>query len=406
MANKVPELILETPSGEKIRFTLDKKRTRIGRSNENEIIINDRLSSRTHAIIREIDGLYYLSDQNSSNGTKLNGHVIEREEELEHGDEITIGTTTFTLINKTESSFESTDAEFSEADFADIEEEHESLRQKGLDWKILLVTPLAILAIFVVYYFLTQDEGNAPLPPIELPDPLAYGFIPNGDTKHADKVVYAFDYIEGNLELRYKVWDIDKKGEVNIYLNREKIDEVEPTESGHWSGLRELKLPPELVAKNKRNYVIFDNPKNPPGTLMWGVAEVTVTAEKLFPCDETKAKTAYELGKKSYEDKLVVVSNLYRAIEKFEEADRYLKSCAEKPDFYFDNKLKLDDATRELNNQYKNRLFEFNKHKRIKRFDQAEIDLRYLKDLIPNPDDERHIKIKREERYLRRSYTQ
>ncbi|MFC1850986.1 FHA domain-containing protein [candidate division CSSED10-310 bacterium] len=403
MADQFPELVIIQGTGSGQRFVLDHKRTRIGRSNENEIIINDRLSSRVHSIIRELDGVYYLSDMDSRNGTKLNGNDI-KEEELQDGDEIQIGNIVFRFQLEKSKAEISDVREFSEDDFASVEDEYETTTDKGVDWKSFLIIPVVLLVILFVYYlYSTQQVKEPPPPPIPLPAQFSYGFLPNGDQKHADHVTYTFEYKSGNLELTYKVWDVDEDGEVNIYLNNTKLYEVERTQSGHWSGRRILKLPDELVHRDKLNFIIFDNPKNPPRQLMWGVAEVDVLPEVQFECETQKAKTAYELGKKSYEDKLVVKSNLYRAIEKFQTADSFLKNCPEKPDFYFDNKLKLDEATRELNNKYKNHLFEYNKNKKLGRFQQAAIELRFLKELIPNPEDERHIKIKREERYLQRA---
>lgn len=417
MAEQTPELELIEGPGAGQRFRLDRKKVRIGRSNENEIIINDRLSSRVHTTIREVDGIFYVQDMDSRNGTRLNGRPI-KEEEIHHGDEIQIGTTAFRVhfpgskasrpaaAKANAKVDESEDREFTESDFADIEEEYDEGHAKAFDWKILIIIPVALLAIFVVYFYLSQEEKEAPVTDIHLPAPFAYGFIPNGDQKHADKVVYSFENAQKNLVLTYKVWDVDKKGEVILYLNREKIDEVEPSGSGNWSGLRKLKLPAELVHTDKKNYIIFDNPFNPPENRMWGVADVDVKSEESFDCDVAKAKQAYELGKKSYEDKMVVQSNLYRAIEKFGEADKFLKNCPEKPEFFLDNKLKLDEATRELNNEYRDHLFEYNKNKKLRRYQQAEIELRFLKELIPNPDDERHIEIKREERNLQELFRQ
>ncbi len=69
--------------------------TRIGRSPENEIQLRDPNSSRLHAIIQRSEhssGLgYVLIDQNSTNGTFLNGQQISQPALLQAGDAITIG---------------------------------------------------------------------------------------------------------------------------------------------------------------------------------------------------------------------------------------------------------------------------------------------------------------------------
>jgi hypothetical protein len=66
----------------------------IGRLAECTIPINDPSASRRHAQISVENGAVYLTDLNSTNGTKVNGRRVERQR-LGHGDLITIGTTSF-----------------------------------------------------------------------------------------------------------------------------------------------------------------------------------------------------------------------------------------------------------------------------------------------------------------------
>lgn len=66
----------------------------IGRSTDNNIVIDSKLVSRQHAIIQKIKDDYYLKDSNSTNGTLLNGKkiVAEKYYKLQRGDTVTIGT--------------------------------------------------------------------------------------------------------------------------------------------------------------------------------------------------------------------------------------------------------------------------------------------------------------------------
>lgn len=63
---------------------------RIGRSRENDIVLDNLSVSRHHVQIRFHEGQYVLFDMNSSNGTFLNGTRVTRRELLD-GDQITIG---------------------------------------------------------------------------------------------------------------------------------------------------------------------------------------------------------------------------------------------------------------------------------------------------------------------------
>jgi pSer/pThr/pTyr-binding forkhead associated (FHA) protein len=65
----------------------------IGRDPENSIVIENKLVSRRHAIIQKIREVYFLKDENSTNGTFLNGHRIPNDKyvRLNTGDKITVG---------------------------------------------------------------------------------------------------------------------------------------------------------------------------------------------------------------------------------------------------------------------------------------------------------------------------
>lgn len=66
--------------------------TTIGRDPSSDILISDRLVSRTHAIIRRLDGdNYYLVDSGSANGSFVNGNRITTPTLLRSNDLIAIG---------------------------------------------------------------------------------------------------------------------------------------------------------------------------------------------------------------------------------------------------------------------------------------------------------------------------
>ncbi len=63
---------------------------RVGRSRENDVVLENLSISRHHVQIRYHEGQYVLFDMNSSNGTFLNGTRVTRRE-LMHGDLVSIG---------------------------------------------------------------------------------------------------------------------------------------------------------------------------------------------------------------------------------------------------------------------------------------------------------------------------
>jgi hypothetical protein len=66
----------------------------LGRSRENDIVVDDTGASRKHAELRSRGGAWVLSDLRSTNGTKLNGRRIDTPEVIQPGDEIKIGSST------------------------------------------------------------------------------------------------------------------------------------------------------------------------------------------------------------------------------------------------------------------------------------------------------------------------
>lgn len=77
-----------------IPITVD--RTRIGREHINQIRIVNATISRFHAEIHRRGFCYILEDKQSTNGTRLNGFLLSKKENLNDNDEIMIGE--YTLV--------------------------------------------------------------------------------------------------------------------------------------------------------------------------------------------------------------------------------------------------------------------------------------------------------------------
>ena len=78
------------PSGE---------RTRIGRSPDCEIFLDDVTVSRNHAVLVEREGAFSVEDQGSLNGTFVNRRRIDSAR-LENGDELQIGKYRLTFVER------------------------------------------------------------------------------------------------------------------------------------------------------------------------------------------------------------------------------------------------------------------------------------------------------------------
>jgi transcriptional regulator with GAF, ATPase, and Fis domain len=69
----------------------------IGREDSNKLYFSDPKVSRHHATIEQHDGVFTLTDQDSTNGTFVNGLPIHQHS-LEHGDQIQIGASSFLFV--------------------------------------------------------------------------------------------------------------------------------------------------------------------------------------------------------------------------------------------------------------------------------------------------------------------
>jgi adenylate cyclase len=94
MSNVLPTAYLEAIIDGLVRqFPLASDRVfRIGRSDKNDVVLVDDLASRNHAMLQQSgDGLFYITDLGSSNGTLVNGSRIAAPVILRPGDHVKIG---------------------------------------------------------------------------------------------------------------------------------------------------------------------------------------------------------------------------------------------------------------------------------------------------------------------------
>jgi len=104
------KLFIYPQKGESFTFVLKDKKISIGRSKENDIFINDPFCSGKHVFIYPLsEGSYVIRDNNSKNGTFLNGRKISSEVRLNPGDEILIGSTRMSFEKEKVSNVEVTD---------------------------------------------------------------------------------------------------------------------------------------------------------------------------------------------------------------------------------------------------------------------------------------------------------
>lgn len=81
-------------------YEVRKERLTIGRSRESDIFLEDLAVSRLHTTVgRDESGRYIIRDENSANGTYVNGQRVT-EHVLEEGDEIQVGQTVLAFVRR------------------------------------------------------------------------------------------------------------------------------------------------------------------------------------------------------------------------------------------------------------------------------------------------------------------
>lgn len=83
-----------TTGDETEEFSFDNGEARLGRTADNDVVIKDPSSSRSHARVYEEGGRYFVEDMKSANGTKVNGRAVKAPVELKNGDRVIIGDVT------------------------------------------------------------------------------------------------------------------------------------------------------------------------------------------------------------------------------------------------------------------------------------------------------------------------
>jgi pSer/pThr/pTyr-binding forkhead associated (FHA) protein len=97
---QVPVIVVRQGKEPGRSYEIRKDRLSMGRSRESDIFLEDLAVSRLHAsIYRDPGGNYHLRDENSANGTTVNGQRIS-DHLLQEGDEIQLGQTVLSFTHR------------------------------------------------------------------------------------------------------------------------------------------------------------------------------------------------------------------------------------------------------------------------------------------------------------------
>jgi pSer/pThr/pTyr-binding forkhead associated (FHA) protein len=405
-------------------------RCKIGRVDENDVILVDPGISRQHARLHGRRGVYLVEDMGSSNGTRLNGELIEGPEVLRDGDYVGVGQATvqFSNLDMTRSGEETaririTDKQKARLDHAGVSGGPKE--QLAELWKTPRGKLMAVgggMALLLLMAGLGKqctggkkkrqaDTREMSAQAIDYDEYHAKGYwdwafgYGNYNRNFRDKVT--FRYVKPKQKLRvtleYGAWGVDDSEEVVIFVNGKRVGTVPATRKISVQGAVSYKYDYGLrqgidpaALKDGENLVTFDNTKNDKsGSEMWEIAYVKLRETAIPAPNQGKARECFFNAKNAYDQRKVDPANLQKSIANYECARDYLEELPRKPPTYAVATREIDRINRELSRIYKTAIFEAQRQWRYGQTDQARAQLQqtllYFK---ANPRDPRFIKLR------------
>lgn len=392
-----PKLRIIQESGES-EFELNRDLTRIGRSTEADLIINEKSSSRLHAEISNLDGECYVKDLESRNGTFLNGNQISGDNRLKNGDEIRIGRTMFIFVDPNDAAVSTVAyAELSDEEWETIGTNKPKTKKKekkpeesvySVSNLLILVSIFGVFGLVGIAWLITRPSPEGPLQPINLPQPdnMSWGRLDASPSRYAQKVVFRFNLekVEAQ-ELGYKVFDNDFDGEVIIFVNGNLLGKAEATKNNQWSIRIFAKIFEEYLQEGE-NLLTFENMRyrvNP--NEYWGIGEITVGPIQRMKCDVDLARANFRAGSEKYEHRNITKSNLYEAVSRLQAAVDATRTCEPRPDFYVELTTLFREADAEYRKKMEQYWFTYEQTKRRRDLGGAQMLLEEILEVCPDP---------------------
>ncbi len=123
------KLILKFKDNVIKEYPITGDQVKIGREEDNDIVIDNAAVSRHHAKIKRAGGGYIVEDLNSTNGTFVNENRITQQEKLQDGDIIIVGKHTMILESEFKVEAQS-GADFGGTMILDTKQQHELLAKQ------------------------------------------------------------------------------------------------------------------------------------------------------------------------------------------------------------------------------------------------------------------------------------
>lgn len=401
----------------------------VGRIDDNEVIMVDPGISRTHARFYGKRGVYLVEDLQSSNGTRLNGEMIDGPEVLRDGDYVGVGQATlqFSNLEMGRSGEDTVRMRLTakQARKLDHPGSQASPREQLLAlWATprgKLLAGAGVLAVLLLGAGLIKQCAGGKKhrrgsrrelsgQPVDYDSYQAQGYRTWSfgygayNRNYRDKVT--FRYVKPPQKLRvtlqYAAWGIDDPEEVVILINKKRVGTVPATRRITIQGKTRyeydygLRLDLDVGAlKTGENLITFDNTKNDRhGTDMWEICYLKIKERAIPRPDLAKAKECFFNAKNAYEQRKVHPANMQKAIKDYECARDYLEDLPNKPPDYAVSIRQIALINKELSRLFKTAIFDAQRHYRYKEWDKARSRLKQtMMYFQANPRDPRYLQL-------------
>jgi len=399
------------------QLTIPPEGARLGRSSKNDISLIDPLLSRHHCRIFFKDGGLWITDLGSANETLLNDVHVD-EAPIYRGNRITIGDTVLKVINDGRPA----SADASNDSLVDLglnngifSSANNTRKTKKIGLGSLLMVLFVVVAVAVAGFILKSMTCATPQSTTTI------AVEPKKDTT----LTVDYEKVEASADnIFYYHLKLTPAGMISITIddlqnNRSvrKEKSVDPAlieglaeflDRSGFFGLNELYegVNPQILEQHTISLTIGSKTKQTTivnrvqpdlfavvrekledfGRVELGLWAIEFSTEKLIEM----SNNSYLLGKKLYAERLIALGNLAAAINSFKEAEWYLETVEEKPDFYADIMASRRTCINDLNQQYEDHNFQTERAIRLREWNTAAEELRILLELIPDREDSRH----------------
>ncbi|MBI5529867.1 MAG: hypothetical protein HY897_26380 [Deltaproteobacteria bacterium] len=203
------------------------------------------------------------------------------------------------------------------------------------------------------------------------------------------RCAFAFRYAGGRAVLHYAVGANEEREAIEVQLNGRQVGFVPPAGRRLVRGL-EVVLPKQYLRSGAENQLVFVNRKGQGGKAPWHVQFVWVDEGPMPQPNIDKARELRDLAYKKHGEKDVAFGNLWAALTYLRNARDYVEGYEPKPDIYDEVDRKLNDVSRELQEQFDKLMFQSRKAAQFGEKPKALDTLERALKFFPDADDARH----------------